>query len=120
MKAGAPAESSPRFRASQIFKVRSVWVPPRVLVAVLVFVMTLVYFGSVVDPAGHLHGLPVAIVDEATGATVGSRHVELGHQVAAGLVGAPAVASRLSPRGGSLAAIKGRMDVGKAYAAVVI
>jgi hypothetical protein len=33
-------------------------VPPAVLVAFLVVVMTLVYFGSVVNPTGHLHGLP--------------------------------------------------------------
>jgi len=29
--------------------------------------MTLVYFGSVVDPTGHLHRLPVAVVNEDAG-----------------------------------------------------
>jgi YhgE/Pip-like protein len=105
---------------SLAFKAPAVWVPPLILVAVLVFVMTLVYFGSVVDPAGHLHGLPVAVVNEDTGATAGSRRVDLGQQVAAGLERSQALASRLSLRAGDLTAVKDRMDLGKEYAAVVI
>jgi hypothetical protein len=55
-----------------------------ILVSALVFVMTLVYFGSVVDPAGHLRGLPVTVVDEDPGAAVGSHRVDFGHEIAAG------------------------------------
>jgi hypothetical protein len=29
------------------------WIPPAILTAILVAVMTLVYFGSVVDPTAH-------------------------------------------------------------------
>jgi hypothetical protein len=36
--------------------------------------MATVYFGSVVNPTGHLHGLPVMIVDEDTGAVVDGHH----------------------------------------------
>jgi hypothetical protein len=32
-------------------------------------VMATVYFGSVVDPTGHLHGLPVMIVDQDSGSS---------------------------------------------------
>jgi hypothetical protein len=31
--------------------------------------MAKVYFGSVVDPTGHQHGLPVMIVDQDTGSS---------------------------------------------------
>ncbi|HYB29288.1 MAG TPA: DUF3533 domain-containing protein [Solirubrobacteraceae bacterium] len=109
-----------RSSISQAFKAPRVWVPPLILVAGLVFVMTLVYFGSVVDPAGHLHGLPVGIVDEDTGTTLGSRHVDLGQQVAAALEGTHAVTSRLALRTGELAAIESQMNLGREYAAVVI
>ena len=51
------------------FKARSVWVPPVVLVTLLIVVMTLVYFRSVVNPTGHLHGLPVAVVNQDAGPT---------------------------------------------------
>lgn len=105
---------------SQAFRAPAVWIPPLVLVAVLVFVMTLVYFGSVVDPAGHLHGLPVAVVDEDAGASVGSRHLEIGHEVVAALERSPAVSRRLTLRNGELASAKRRMGLGKEYAAVVI
>jgi YhgE/Pip-like protein len=120
MAAPEPSKSSPQARASQVFRVPAVWVPPAILVAGVVLVMTLVYFGSVVDPTGHLHGLPVAVVNEDAGAMAGSRRVHLGQEVAAGLTGSPAVSSRLSLRAATLSAAKGRMDVGKEYAAVVI
>lgn len=102
------------------FQAPSVWLPPLALVALLVFVMTLVYFGSVVDPAGHLHGLPVGIVDEDAGQAVGSQQIDFGRQIAAGLADSAALRSRLSMRSSSLAAIRRRMDLGTEYAAVVI
>jgi uncharacterized phage infection (PIP) family protein YhgE len=43
-------------------------------------VRTLVYFGSVVNPTGHLRGLPVAVVNEDAGAKVGSQPVDFGQQ----------------------------------------
>jgi len=109
-----------RSSISQAFQAPRVWIPPLILVAALVFVMTLVYFGSVVDPAGHLHGLPVGIVDEDTGATIGSRHIDLGQQVAGALEGTHAVSSRLALKAGDLAAAENQMNLGREYAAVVI
>jgi YhgE/Pip-like protein len=90
------------------------------LVSGLVFAMTLVYFGSVVDPIGHLHGLPVAVVNEDAGVAVGSRRVNLGREVAAGLADSPALSKQLSMHARTLRAAKDRMDAGKEYAAVVI
>jgi Protein of unknown function (DUF3533) len=114
------AERPPRASVGKAFEAPSVWVPPLVLVAALVFVMTLVYFGSVVDPTGHLHGLPVGIVDDDAGASVGSQHVDFGAQLAAEFKHSPALTSRLSIRSGSLTSIEHRMDLDDEYAAVVI
>jgi YhgE/Pip-like protein len=97
-----------------------VWIPPLAFVALLIVVMTLVYFGSVVNPTGHLRGLPVAVVDQDAGASVGGQRIDFGRQLAAGLTGSPAVSSRLALRLSTWAAAKGRMDVGKEYAAVVL
>jgi YhgE/Pip-like protein len=117
-----PEPSSPRspLRWSDPFKVRSVWVPPVVLVTVLIALLTLVYFGSVVNPTGHLHGLPVAIVNQDTGSEVGGQQVSFGEQIASGLIGSHAVSSRLALRPSTLAQAKRRMDIGKEYTAVVI
>ena len=114
-----PDPRSPR-RWSDPFKVRSVWIPPVILVAILIVVMTLVYFGSVVNPTGHLRGLPVAVVNQDVGASVGGQRVDLGRQLAAGLIRSRAVSSRLALQASTLAAAKGRMEVGKEYAAVVL
>jgi YhgE/Pip-like protein len=110
---------SPR-RWSDPLKVRSVWMPPVILVAILIVVMTLVYFGSVVNPTGHLRRLPVAVVNQDVGANVAGNRVDFGQQLAAGLMSARAVSSRLALRASTLAAAKDRMDVGKEYTAVVI
>ncbi len=73
-----------------------------------------------VNPTGHLHGLPVGVVDEDAGATLGGQRVDLGAQVASGLTSAPALSGRLSIPMQSLLSAQARMDVGRQYAAVVI
>ena len=108
---GRLSARTPR-RWSDPLKVRSVWIPPITLVAILILAMTLVYFGSVVNPAGHLRGLPVAVVDQDAGATVGGDRVDFGQQLAGGLISSPAVSSRLGLRASTLAAATDQMDVG--------
>jgi hypothetical protein len=56
--------------------------------------MTLIYVDSVVDPVAHLHGLPVLVVNEDSGAAVGSQHVDIGRQVVSALEHSPAVSDR--------------------------
>jgi YhgE/Pip-like protein len=89
-----------------------VWAPPMILVALLVSAMTLVYLGSIVDPAGHLEDLPVAVVNQDAGSA--------GQQIAAGLTSAPAVTDRLRIETTDLAGARRRMDHGKVYATVLI
>jgi hypothetical protein len=94
--------------------------PPAILVAILILAMTLVYFGSIVNPAGHLHGLPITIVNEDGGGSLGAQRVDFGQQLTAGLIHSPAVSGRLALRTSTLSATKNRMDVGKEFAAIVI
>jgi YhgE/Pip-like protein len=119
---GRPAVTRPTVtvRAAQPLRVRSVWVTPIAVSAVLVFLMTLFYVGSVVNPAGHLSGLPVVIADQDRGATVASQHVDIGAEVASALTGSPAVASRLSLDAESLTQAEQQMDRNGAYASIVI
>ena len=67
---------------------------PMVAGSVLVLLMTLLYFGSILDPGPHLRGLPVAVVDEDTGANTPAGHVDSGQRLVAGLTGTQAVTSR--------------------------
>ena len=82
-------------RASHLLRVRTRWVIPLILGSVIVAAMTALYIGSVVDPLAHLRGLPVAVVNQDRGATVGAQHLDIGRQVQTGLLASPAVTSRL-------------------------
>jgi YhgE/Pip-like protein len=107
-------------RARTILSVRAVWILPVVLGSILVALITVFYIGSVVNPLGHLHGLPIAVVNQDRGATAGTRRIDVGQGVQAGLSRTPAVSSRLALDETTLRAAKQVMDRGGAYATVVI
>jgi YhgE/Pip-like protein len=82
-------------RASRLLRVRALWAIPLVVASVLVAAMTALYIGSVADPLAHLSGLPVAVVNQDRGATVGAQRLQIGRQIEAGLLASPAVSGRL-------------------------
>src|SRR5580658_3715586 len=82
--------------AGQFLKSRTAWAIPLIVASVLVMLMTLVYFGSIVDPTEHLHGLQVMVVDQDNGAATASGRLDLGEQVVGALVHSKAVTDRLA------------------------
>jgi YhgE/Pip-like protein len=82
--------------------------------------MTALYIWSVVNPLAHLRGLPVAVVNQDRGATIGSQHLEAGEQVQAGLLAAPAVSHWLHLEVSTLPRAERAMSRGDLYVAVVI
>jgi hypothetical protein len=98
--------------ARRLLRVRAVWVVPTVLGCLVVGVIAVVYLGAVVDPAKHLDGLPVLLVDQDRG--------DLGREVQDALRREPAVDGPLSVRIVSLTEAEARMDEGSAYATVVL
>jgi YhgE/Pip-like protein len=110
----------PQVRASKILRSRSAWLFPLIAGAVLVMLMTLIYFGSIVDPTAHLHSLPVLAVNEDAGAVTPSGRVNLGSEVLGGLTGSRQVTQRLAIDVTSLADAETLLNKGGAYAAVVI
>ena len=107
-------------RAAQLLKEKGVWAFPLGIGSVLVVLMTLFYFGSIVDPTAHLHGLPVVVVDQDAGAATTSGRVDLGQQVVGALTKTPAVTDRLAVKVLSISQADAEMDKGAAYAAVVV
>jgi YhgE/Pip-like protein len=107
-------------RAKHLLKVRGVWAIPVIVGSILLVLVTVFYVGSVVNPVGHLRGLPVSIVNEDAGASVGSRHVDLGAQLQSGLTSSRTVSTLLSLTPERLRAAESRMDQNGAYATVVI
>ncbi len=107
-------------RAAQLLKKKQVWIFPVAVLSVLVILMTLLYFGAIVDPTDSLHGLPVAVVNEDTGATTASGRVNVGDQVAGALTGTKQVTDRLAVTVTSLSGAQAQMNTGSSYATVVI
>ena len=93
---------------------------PIVTASVFAAAMAAVYFGSVVNPTGHIHGLPVMIVDQDSDAVVGGQHVNVGASLASGLEDSSQVATRLKLTSGTLQQAQAKMDKEGAFAALVI
>jgi YhgE/Pip-like protein len=115
-----PRPAGEPVRAGMILRLRGVWIAPLLISSVLTALIALIYIGSVVNPTGHLHGLPVMVVNRDAGATVHGRRVDLGEQIVDGLQHASPVTSRLALTSGSLSAAKAKMDAAKAYGTLVI
>src|ERR1700760_2365582 len=109
-----------RVRAKHLLKARTIWTVPAIVGSILLVLITVFYIGSVVDPGAHLHGLPVSIVDQDTGASIGPRHVDLGDQLESGLTGSRRVSNLLALTPERLSAAESRMNRNGAYTSLVI
>jgi YhgE/Pip-like protein len=107
-------------RAGNLLKSRAVWILPLILGAVIVVLITAFYIGSVVDPVANLRGLPVAVVNQDRGVTIGARRVNIGQQVQRGLSASPAVSGRLGLTDTTLGSAEEAMNRGASYATVLI
>jgi YhgE/Pip-like protein len=107
-------------RASQILRDRKIWVVPVVIAAVFVALMSVIYFGSVVNPTGHLHGLPVIVVNDDTGASAHGQRVDIGSGLVRALEESSGVTTRLKLTNATIGQADAAMDRAAAYGALVI
>jgi YhgE/Pip-like protein len=107
-------------RAGRLLRVRAIWVTALVVGSLVVAAMTALYIASATDPLAHLSGLPVAVVDQDRGAAVDGQRLQLGQQIEAGLLAAPAVTDRLRLEVLTLSQAEQAMDRDGLYATVVI
>lgn len=115
-----PEIPSQEVSASQVLRVRPVWAFPIAVAGVVVMIMTLIYFGSIVDPTAHLHGLPVLVVDEDSGASTASGRTNIGQEFVTELTHSSAVTDRLALKVTTLAPAESEMDKGSDYATLVV
>ena len=88
--------------------------------SVLLFLISIIYLGSIVNPTSHLHHLPVALVDQDRGLVVDGSQVDLGAEVAGAMTGSPELSRLLTLQSETLAQAEGQMNLGKLYATVVV
>jgi len=115
-----PSTSRLHVRANQVLHTRKIWIVPILTASVFAALMAAVYLGSVINPTGHLRGLPVMIVDQDSGATVNGQHMNVGASLTSALEHSASVSSRLKLTPGTLQQAQAEMDKGGAYAALVI
>jgi len=118
-KTGQTANAFP-VRARNILSSWKAWIFPVAVCSILVSLITAFYIGAVVNPLGHLHGLPVAVVNQDQGAVAGTRRIDVGQKVQAGLSRTPAVSSRLAVNVTTLRAAEHAMNRDGSYVTVVI
>src|SRR5208282_5317073 len=109
-----------RVQAKHLLKVRALWAIPAIVGSVVILLITGFYIGSVIDPVAHLRGLPVSIVNEDAGATIGARRIDFGAQLQSGLTGSPTVSRLLALTPEPISAAESRMNRHGAHATVVI
>ena len=119
-EARSSGDSAEEIRARAILGVPKLWIFPLAIPAVMIALVATIYIGSVVNPTGHLHDLPVRIVDQDAGATTPAGHVDLGESLVQALLGNKEVTSYLDLQVVSLANADLQMDDGDAYATLVI
>jgi YhgE/Pip-like protein len=107
-------------RAGRLLRVRAIWVAALVVGSLVVAAMTALYIGSATDPLAHLSGLPVAVADQDQGAQAGTQRLDIGQQIEAGLLAAPAVTDRLRLETLTLSQAEQAMDRDGLYATLVI
>jgi YhgE/Pip-like protein len=120
MSISSPENPGASVHATQVLRNVKIWIGPIVVASVFAALVAAVYVGSVVNPAGHLHGLPVMIVDQDSGAVVDGKPLNVGASVTSALLHARAVTDRLSLTSATLSRAHAEMDKGGAYATLVI
>ena len=107
-------------RAGRLLRVRTIWVLTLGVGSLVVAAMTALYIGSATDPLAHLSGLPVAVVNQDRGAAAGTQRLQVGQQIEAGLLAAPAVTGRLRLEVMTLHQAEQAMDRDSLYATLLI
>ncbi len=73
--------TSSEMRALKLLRNPKNWITPTVITSIVIALMTLIYFGAIVNPTSHLRGLPVTVVNEDAGSSSPSGPINIGDQV---------------------------------------
>lgn len=94
-------------------------IAPIAVVTLLMALLGTLYLDYVLDPQKNLHDFPVALVDLDVGDTVGGKPVNIGNEVAGGLVtGIPK--DKVDLRALGISEAQSQLQLGQIYGAIVI
>ena len=107
-------------RSPHVLRSARLWVGAGLLVAILSSVFGVLYVGGNLDPVGHLKDLPVALVNEDSGADVDGVAVNFGEHVVAGIARSERSDHSIAWRAVSTGEARTLLGQGKAYGALEI
>ena len=107
-------------RSPHVLRSARLWIGAGLLVAILSGVFATLYVGGNLDPVGHLKNLPVALVNDDSGAVVDGRAVNFGEQVVAGIQQAERADHSFAWRAVNAAEARTLLGQGKVYGALEI
>ncbi|MFJ6381715.1 YhgE/Pip domain-containing protein [Kitasatospora sp. NPDC092039] len=118
--ATADSQGSPRqARALTLARHPKLWLFPSILCGLLAVLLSLLYMGGIINPSGHLHRLPIALVNEDQGPPPPGQPEPLGARLAAAVVaGTPG--STVDWRRVDAAGLREQLASGKVYGALVV
>ncbi|KJS53344.1 YhgE/Pip domain-containing protein [Streptomyces rubellomurinus] len=106
-------------RAFQLARRPKLWLLPTVLCGLLAALLSLLYMGGIVNPTGHLHRLPIALVNEDQGPPPPGRTQSVG-ALLTGAVLAGSPGGTVDWKQVDAAGLDDQLASGKVYSALVV
>ncbi|MEV6136666.1 DUF3533 domain-containing protein [Nocardia sp. NPDC051990] len=96
-----------------------VWLAPAVVVSLLMALLATMYLAYVVDPVKHLHGFPIALVDQDSGDVISGKPANVGKQISDALV-QQIPSDKIDLRVLGINEAQHQLNTGNVYGAIVI
>ncbi|MEV4126823.1 DUF3533 domain-containing protein [Nocardia sp. NPDC049707] len=96
-----------------------VWLGPAVVVSLLMALLATMYLAYVVDPVKHLHGFPIALVDQDSGDVISGKPANVGKQISDALV-QQIPSDKIDLRVLGINEAQHQLNTGNVYGAIVI
>lgn len=107
-------------RPFRVLRSKPLWMSNGVIVGVLAILFAVFYVGANIDPPGHMHHLPVGLVNADKGATVGGKEVDLGAQITGSIKKSKASGDKIEWKVMDEKEVKKELGKGKLYGALVV
>ncbi|MEV6406127.1 DUF3533 domain-containing protein [Streptomyces bobili] len=108
------------FHPFHVLRARGLWIANGAIAGVLALLFAVLYLGANVDPVGHLHKLPVGLVNADKGATVGGKQVNLGAQTTRSITKSAAGGDKIDWKVMDEKEMKEELGKGKLFGALVV
>lgn len=107
-------------RPFRVLRSKPLWISNGVIVGVPAVLFAVFYVGANIDPPGHMHHLPVGLVDADKGATVGGEQVDLGARITRSIRRSKASGDKIEWKVMSEKEVKQELGKGELYGALVV